>query len=768
MTGGISASTVKSWFQYRCERKTRYDIMEPAEQSAIPLLSDQREQLWAKLGNAYESRIVATLGQDVLLPFSGRDILTQEQTRGFLSGAKSHRYAAQMNLRPQAAPSLLAATGLQVRQTKPDLVAVDRSGDRPVFTVIDIKATRKATAFHKTQVAFYVRLLELMLKEHRIDAEISDYGEIWRIPDDGTAEGADYQRDRFLLAPYLRMVDKFCREQIGPIAATPVEPGWNGDKTFFHVYFKCEQCGYLPHCARAISADLPPDRRDVSAVAGVSHEAKRALLANGIQNVAALAKAEGIGQRDGVGWTLQRRAEQLRLRAKALVENRPLRSREEHSFLMPSRVDIAIYLVVDHDPVDDMLTSIGLLIRKGDQRQPVIEVLAHADRFGEAEAMCRIFTLLLDELGAIDAHNRAALESGSPASTAHIFFYEPAEAQNLQRAIGRHLDDPRIRAGLLHIVRVFPPEDVVPEPEFRGAHHLPATAVRNVVEQLYALPVTVSYDLRQVSGALAEAGAITVPYRPETAFERPFSSLLSIEVIRGLREGRGDSPDAEAVSKDVAARLASLSAIVDWLFDADTAQRAGGGSGLLRLNKKPFVFHASFDPLDIVDLDVLRAMEVLESRAGLLEALIGLAQPAAQRRDAGRCIGGMKMTAHRLHGFGRPARHRFSFYLPSESRMSDIAPGDMGLILTDDDPDVRLDPSLWQDCSINLWRRQPGRPDRFLTLDMSVAAFNSPAFQRMFNRSADQPVWHIDRSFTDINGPRAAAFIGALIGSPQP
>lgn len=767
MAGGISASTVKSWFQYRCERKTRYDIMEAAEQSAIPLLSDQREQLWAKLGNAYEERIFASLGRQVLRPFAGRDILTQEQSRGFMTGAKSERFAWQMNLRPQSAPSLLAGTTLQVRQTKPDLVAVDRSGARPVFTVIDVKATRKATGFHKTQVAFYVRLLELMLKEHGVDAKIDDHGEIWRIPDKGTAEGSAYQVERFLLAPHLRMVDKFCREQIGQFAAVPVEPGWGGDKTFFHIYFKCEQCNYLPHCARAIAPDIAPERRDVSAVAGVSHEAKRALLANGIRTVATLAKAEGIGQRDGVGWTLQRRADQLRLRAKALLEARPLRSREEHSFLMSPRIDIAIFLVVDHGPVDDMLVSIGLLVRKTGHTEPVIEIIERADRDREADAMCRIFTLLLDALGEIDAHNRAALDSGTTTSTTHIFFYEPAEAQNLQRAIGRHLDDPRIRAGLLHIVRIFPPEDVVPEPEFRGAHHLPATAVRSVVEQLYALPVTVSYDLRQVSGALADAGAVGTPYRPQAGFERPFSALLSIDVIRGLREGKADSPDAGAIRRDVADRLTALYGIVDWLFDQDAAQRASGAGGLLRLNKKPFVFHASFDPLDVVDLDVLRAMKVLESRAGLLEALIGLAQPAAQRRDAGRCIGGIKMSANRRHGFGGAARQRLSFYLPPESRMSDIAPGDMGLILTDDDPDMRLDPSLWQDCMVNLWRRQPGR-DQFLTLDMSAAAFDSPAFQRMFNRSAQLPVWHIDRSFTDINGPRAAAFVGALIGASQP
>ena len=55
------------------------------------------------------------------------------------------------------------------------------------------------------------------------------------------------------------------------------------------------------------------------------------------------------------------------------------------------------------------------------------------------------------------------------------------------------------------MIRIFPPDQAVPEPEFRGMHHLPASALRNVLEQLYALPVTVSYDLRQVSQALGVA-----------------------------------------------------------------------------------------------------------------------------------------------------------------------------------------------------------------------------------------------------------------------
>src|SRR3546814_6637665 len=125
--------------------------------------------------------------------------------------------------------------------------------------------------------------------------------------------------------------------------------------------------------------------------------------------------------------------------------------------------------------------------------------------------------------------------NGEEGTYAHIFLYEPAEATNLQRAIGRHLDDERIRSGLLHLVRLFPPEDVVPEPEFRGVHHLPATAIRSVIEQLWALPVAVAFDLRQVSRAINVAGGGPA-YVPAEAFERPCSSLLFIDVIRHRRK----------------------------------------------------------------------------------------------------------------------------------------------------------------------------------------------------------------------------------------
>ena len=87
------------------------------------------------------------------------------------------------------------------------------------------------------------------------------------------------------------------------------------DDTRFHVYFKCEQCRYLPHCGKAVSADVPPDRRDLSAVPGLSHPSKQALLDAGIRSVAQLVRVGSITTMPGAGWGLKSRGELLRHRA---------------------------------------------------------------------------------------------------------------------------------------------------------------------------------------------------------------------------------------------------------------------------------------------------------------------------------------------------------------------------------------------------------------------------------------------------------------------
>jgi hypothetical protein len=673
-----------------------------------------------------------------------------------LRGRRDELYAAQVNLRPRQTPGFLRGSDIELRRVFPDLIRHQRTGERSRFTVADVKATRHATPFHKTQVAFYVRVLEAMLGELGQSAEIDPTGEIWRIPDDGFAEGDAWFVESFALAPYLRLVDEFCAKQLPAISATRVDAV--RDETFFHLYFKCEQCAFLDHCRQTVAPDVPSAARDVSAVAGLTHEGKRSLHRLNVRTVGALANARGLAQARGVGWTLSRRADLLATRAQALVEAKPLRTADLHTFLMPPQVDAMLLVSIDHDPVDDRLAAVGYrLVRGGRLEREAIEVPIDASGTAEAEALIAVLSRLITDLEAIDAQNQA--DAGI---YAHIFFYEPAEAMNLQRAVGRHLDDPHIRGGLLNLVRLFPPEDVVPEPEFRGAHHLPATAVRSVVEQLYALPVTVAYDLRQVSQALCDAGRLDTPYHPAPGFERPFSSLLSIDVIRSLREGRRNAPPMATIRADVAARLVALQGVVGWLLK----EHAAAPAPLLRLTKRPFRFHATFDPLDAEDLDLLLACELLENRAGLLDALIGLAQPVQRRRDAGRCLAGLKLRRHWVHR----GRRNMIFQVPQVSWESDLGPGAFNLILTDDDPDLRLDPSLWPDLACRIEVPGDGFEDRLDQVRVSVAdrVFNGPVLQAVFARAEGNDTWCIDQAFGDVNSDRAARFIADLAGTAAP
>ncbi|MCA3757232.1 MAG: hypothetical protein IM669_06865 [Phenylobacterium sp.] len=759
MPKGLSASTIKSWFQYRCERKVRYELSSDEELAAVPVVKDVREQAWAILGQDFEERVVrrlqTTLG--VLRPAPGdRAGLSERLATAFLKGVRPEPYAAQINLRTRRPPKFLEGTGLSLSRTFPDLIRLDRSADRLTFTVIDIKATRHATPFHKTQVAFYVRVLEEFLREIGMAAELSPMGEIWRIPDDGTGEGDGHQAEVFTLAPYLRLVDEFCRDVLPGIAAKQVRPGY--DDTFFHIYFKCEQCSFLEHCQKSIAPELAANRRDVSAVTGLTHEAKRVLQRLDRGSVQGLATAAGFAETPGLGWSLSRRAPQLIKRARALADNRLARTDEQQTFLMPPKADEVLLLSVDQDPVDDRLAAVGYRrVRNGAVVREAIEVPATAALKDEANAMAAVLGPLIEDLTDIDAANASA---GGDGIFAHIFLYEPSEAINLQRAVGRHLEDDRIRGGLLHLVRLFPPEEVVPEPEFRGMHHLPATAVRSVVEQLYALPVSVAYDLRQVSAALAQAGGGPA-YAPQPGFERPFSSLLSIDVIRNLRDKRPKAKTPDDIKTDVRARLDALSGVIGWLFRQNEAATAAGAP-LLRLAKKPFRFQATFDPLNAVDLDVLLACELLESRAGLLDALIKLAEPAARRRDAGRCFAGLKLVSHRPSG----GIEFLNFRVPPESQQAELGPGAFNLILTQDEADLRLDPRAWPAVSCRIQPPGQGYETRreLLSVSMNRAMFNGPVMQELL-RNPEPRLWHIDQAFGDLSTAKAVAFLTDLVSA---
>jgi hypothetical protein len=755
---GLSGSTIKSWFQYRCERKTRYELMMPQDRAAVPISDDGREKSWAVLGVDYEKRVMARLmsSHAVLAPSADADSLREDVATAFMRGEVGASYAAQVNLRPSKIGDLLNSDALSLRRTFADLVRRDVTDQNNCFTVIDIKATRSPRAFHKTQVAYYALLLRAILAERGIQGKVSPFGEIWFIPPDGDTQGDEYCVDQFELGPYLRLVEDFMKVGLPEIASREVSA--RRDETFFHLFFKCEQCSYLSHCRRAIDPSLPAAQRDVSAVPGLSHESKRMLRQHGIDTVGKLAHgAKGVGRLDGVNWSLARKAEQLIVRANAIEQCAILSGVEEQTFLMPPYSDVVLVLLVDHDPVDDGMVSLGYLCSSPQGEAETIEIMPTASRQAEADALIAVFSKVIADLQAIDEHN-ATLNPDDPAALrAHIFFYEPAESRSLQGAIERHLTDPRVRSGLLHMVRLFPPEDVVPEPEFRGIDHLPATVVRSVVEQLFALPATVSYDLRQVSQALVAGGDFFEPYLPEASFERPFSSLLSIEISRSLREGKGGAGLVDEVRSDVRQRLRSTLAIIRWLELMHASRVAEGKAPLLRLTKRPFRFQATFNPIDMEDLDVLAALELLENRSGILEALISLALPVQLRVNRGTAAGPLRL----IKVSNSKGRYNLTFQRTPSAMSSEIPRGGLGLALSDGSAEALLDPRKWSQMNCNLLEPRSFEDASLVRVWMREDVYNSPMFHAL-RRSVPDAGWWLDQTFFDVNSLKSETYLRYL------
>lgn len=748
MVSSLSASTVKSWFQYRCERKTRYDMMTRSERDSATITKNESGAAWALEGNKFEERVLARVRaeQPLLGPSPNQDRLGQAETIAFLRGQTKEKAATQLGL--EAGPSFRAEQGLpdqlQINRSYTDLVFRDSRPEGTVFRIVDIKATRSSTPFHKAQVAFYALLLRGMLADLGIDATVDATSAVWHIrAGSRLAEGLS-EPAIFPLKPYLRLVQEFLKRDAPRIAKRKVLA--KQDETFFHIYFKCEQCDYLTHCRKTIDHPDPADN-DVSAIPGVSHEGKLALQARGMRTVGLLARSPGIGTTGPTSWSLQRLSDTIIARAGAITANEVRRLPEVMSYLMPPRIDRAFYLLADHDAVEDNLVTIAYM-RRGGAPRSIIRVIDKSNSNAERQALLDVFNALIADLGEVDRHNEAA--DPDQQLQAHIFVFEPAEARTIQAAIGRHLNDPQIRTGLLHAVRLFPPEDVIPEPEFKGAHHLPATAIRSVIEQLYALPTMVSYDLRQVSESLKAAGQIDAAYSPIGTFRRDFSSLLAMEVIRSLREGKRDAITVAAVEDDVRARLDAAARLVDWL----TSQNAAAPTPFLRLEKQPFRFQSTLNPLNAGDLDLLHAYELLDSRSALLETLVRLAQPARVRQQRGECLAGLTLEREGRHGNGG---RWLQFSIPPESRDAEISPDDIGLILTNDNPDLRLNPANWRPLEIRFNYGDYGT----LFVNMSARQYDS-SIMATLRRQTGPRGWCIDKTHRDINGPRVQNFLVQL------
>ncbi len=745
---------MKSWFQYRCQRKFVYETMDKTARTAIPILEDEASGAWAAFGIDYEERVVQALIADpqvsLLAPPPGERCLSEAASLGFLKDGIPYNAACQLQI--NATPALHAYLGLG-----PDLVSFSRGivdvllarqeGARRVFRLVDIKSTHLALPFHKMQLAWYAWMLRSVLQDNSISAEIDPLGEIWHRSPQVEAGEAVYFPTAFRLRSYESVIKDWASRELGQALTRQVSPA--RDDTEFHIYFKCEQCAFLPHCLLAIDDSLPRERWDLSAVAGMSHQTKTVLKQRGIKDLGALwASRHDILHGRLEDWKLSTQGRRLVARAGALLDGRARLRPGQVTLRMPPLSHTKVFLVADRDPLADRLAALGILVTRGGEK--VAQEIALVKNAGEeGRALAGVLRVLLEQLRAAHQANQTGAHE-----ILHIFVYEPAESVDLAQALGRRLARPDLLKGALDLLRLFPPDAVLPEPEYHGYHHLPASSLRRVLEEIAVLPAKVSYDLARVCQAMSRLQpAPQHLYVPGRLFARPFSARLNLSVCREMAEGHISGREVRA---DVQARLWAMQGLTQWLEAAN--QQLPPDQRFLRLNKASFRLHRDFDPLATGALDMLRARALLENRVSLLKALHRLAQPLEIRRSRGLCLAGLELLEVRP---GRRGGCQLLLRIPPEARENELLRDDDALLLSDGHPDHLLDPALWKSLAAKIATPQAGDDYELLRLRLSREVWESALMQRLQRETAPES-WVLDRGFADVNTERLCGFLAHL------
>jgi hypothetical protein len=196
---------------------------------------------------------------------------------------------------------------------------------------------------------------------------------------------------------------------------------------------------------------------------------------------------------------------------------------------------------------------------------------------------------------------------------------------------------------------------------------------------------------------------------------------------------------------------------VPWVLD-DNARAA---VPFLRLRKEPFRFQTSFDPI-AADFDLLAAQELLASRAAELTTLTGLALPVEERRQRFRCLASLTLLEQKESPRYKGGR-RLLFRGPPEGRSSEIGPSSFGVVLTDGDPDLLLDPGSWPHLFVRVYNVVPGADGVAVTVDVYADVWEAGTLPGLLTKIPDASCVLYQVS-VDENTPRLQKFFRHLAG----
>ena len=550
----LDKSTVALTFKFDCDRFLRYRLATPAEvkseavPNAIALRNASRPgiNLITAQGRAWEARCY----DDIVRASKGTTAYVEGE---FDKEIDRHRYGVVKDLSArlfrQTPPTFiieaqfevpgsvgrglkdaLDSKRLDVALGRPDLlwirpfqeavplVAPAPAGCEYIIHVVDIKLAAEPSLRHFVEVTFYALGLQAWLRENKLSGRyaVCAQGLVWP----GTHEASAFKslatkleaegvpdavsaalKETTFAVPYevyKPRLQQFIDSRLSTVLQmAPKDAPW-------HVSKKCQLCEFFDHCqTEAIKIDalcqlpgLTGGQADVLHRTGITTLKGLRVAVEGKTAAWSAARAES--------HALRAQESAIQSRGEALASGKVVPIPGRRTASMPRFAHLSIFLTAHFDPGTGITFAFGAhkVHFQGDGAKPDTEqvllpvdsidapgnIMSPASEGARLAELCQKVKGWLEDL---DAANRVAPPGDQ--QTAHFYVWDNMEARQLARVVARHAGNEEVMDHAAFLLRVFPPEGELANPEDWKSQ--PLTIVKPVIRNLFALPVPFEYTL---------------------------------------------------------------------------------------------------------------------------------------------------------------------------------------------------------------------------------------------------------------------------------
>ena len=565
----ISPSGVARFYFHECERYLRFSSTRRGEWSAEgiprpPFDTNPVTQAILEGGLAWEEQVVNEhLGDRVhLAPLTKnadrvRDrIHSTEETKTILEILEPGRLIYQPTL---TAPDRLYEhfgidqTIVSFSGCRPDLIQCYEGETGELrLRVIDVKASPGVKLSHRIQSTLYTIILEHVLADWGFeDRLVSGDGGVW-LAQTETFETFDIRSMR----PPL---ESFLRNELQPIMASAA------DEARWHLYFRCEWCEWFDHCSKEMRAT-----NDVSRLPYLSSHAKRYLAdlspqVNTVRDFGSLLDdAQRVPVLEDVS-SLRGRADRLRQQV-AAIEDDEAKTYGGSSLGMPKAEHVRMILTLQSEPVSGLVYAYGFHAQGlrdflGERTRTVVGVAEGADAETITELERELIRELYDVLESLHRFNEDRSGDWRSQKTFQAFVFDTYERKLLTGVLLRRLLDEAVAEEAMQLFFHFQrPELVEAEDHPANSVFFPVVVLIQVLRQLMALPVEVSYRFGDVVRRL-QPSDFGFEYRDDDFFTFLLSNQMKSDAIFGVwRRGRADWVDS--IRRELRTRLWAANSLV--------------------------------------------------------------------------------------------------------------------------------------------------------------------------------------------------------------